>query len=1014
MAVSTENIHTERVFQETFIDALVQGEGYERRIPERDYDRSLAMDKALVLRFIQDTQPEAWKKLRTHYPDAAEKQLFQRLEKALKDLGMLEVLRNGIKIVPNMPFNLCYFCPASALEPKRVAEYQSNILSAMDEVEYSEKSNNRLDMVIFVNGLPVITIEAKNSLTGTTFRDAEEQYCKTRPPAGEPLLTYKRGALVHFALDQDNVSMTTKLMNGRTDFLPFNRGRDKGAGNPDVKDEHRIAYLYKSGEWGDAIFSRSALLDIIGQFMRLDGNGRNSKLIFPRFQQLDAVRKVMKDAREHGTGKNYLIQHSAGSGKSNTIAWLAHHAINLHDDSDKPLFNTVIIVTDLVVLDKQLQRTVGQFEQTGGVVKKIEGTSRQLKQAIKDGARIIITTIQKFSTAHLKELSGQGKRNFAVIVDEAHSGQSGKNAQAMTGALTRDAHSGQSSGNVSEIADASAPETRSSDDIEDAIIELQRSRGPQSNISFFAFTATPRNVTLEHFGTKGEDGKPVPFHLYSMRQAIEEGFILDVLRNYMTYDTYYRLQKEIEDDPRFSERKGKRKIARYASLHPTAIGQKIEIIVEHFHNHVKHELKGQARAMIITQSREHAVRYFYAIKDYIERHRYDLKALVAFSGRVEIDGETVSESDLNGFAETELPGRFNGEKPDGTSWSDTYHVLIVNEKYQTGFDQPKLCAMYIDRKLSGLAAVQALSRLNRTMPGKSKTYILDFQNSISEIQEAFKPYHETTTLEATSDPNQIYNLQSRLFQFGYLVEDEIERFAKIYFKKSLGASSRARLEGIVNEAVCRFERDDNEKRQEEFRQLLKSFDRFYAFIAQIVVLEDTSLEKLAAYGRWLSKRLPSRKIPPESEITDDMLELAAFRAEKKEEGDSSLASGDTRELKPISDFGATPYTEEEEKELSELVRSFNNRHGTSFSEEDFLRFERVNREILDEKMSEMLRNNPEDVVYPAFARAFLKGMIHMFKADNEMQEIVMSSPEERDQATRHFFKRAMIQVKKTD
>jgi len=987
-----DSAHREKVLQDHLIDQLVSGEGYLRRDAKTDYDRALAMDRDLVVRFLSESQPEEWEKLTAHYSDSAEDTLFTQLTRALKERDLLDVLRQGLKIVPGIKFSLCYFRPASTLEPKRVEEYQANILSVMDEVAYSSRHESRIDVVLFLNGLPVATIEAKNLLTGSTFRHAEKQYRKDRSPAGEPLLTFQRGALVHFAMDEDNVSMTTRLANGKTRFLPFNRGRERGAGNPDVADEFRVAYLYRPGDWGEAIFSRRVLLEIVGQFMHVEKTGKDVVMIFPRFQQLDAVRRLISHAGANGPGRNYLIQHSAGSGKSNTIGWLAHQAINLHDGSNTPVFNTAIIVTDRVVLDRQLQETVAQFEQTKGLVKTIDGTSKQLKEAIAKGARIIVTTIQKFSTDHLKAISGQGARTFAVIIDEAHSSQSGKSAQAMTDALTRD-------------------ET-SSEDVEDLILDYQKSRGPQANLSFFAFTATPRNVTLERFGIKGPDGLPVAFHEYSMRQAIEEGFILDVLQNYMTYKAYYQLEKTIEDDPELSGRRGQRKVARFASLHPTAIGQKVEIIVEHFRRHVMGELGGQAKAMIVTQSREHALRYYFGIKAYLDAENYgDLRALVAFSGELTHEGETYTEADLNGFSETELPGRFDGFKPDGTPYPDTYQILIVAEKYQTGFDQPKLCAMYIDRKLAGLQAVQTLSRLNRTKVGKENTYILDFQNTMEDIQTAFRPFYEATSLEAMSDPNQVYELEGRLFKFGYLDRGEIDRFAETFYSGALSGSDRARLEGLVREAVQRFEADEDEGRQEEFRQLLKSYMRFYGFVAQVIRLEDTSLEKLYSYASWLSRLLPNREVPPDIEITQDMLRLQAFKVVQKEQGSASLSPGDKEALKAISEFGAKPYTEDEQRELSEIVKAFNDRHGTEFTENDFIRYEPTYQATLDDDMTDMLRNNAPDVVYSAFSQAFFQGAIRMFQRDNDMRDIVLTDPAARDKLIRFFFNRALREVK---
>lgn len=581
-------------------------------------------------------------------------------------------------------------------------------------------------------------------------------------------------------------------------------------------------------------------------------------------------------------------------------------------------------------------------------------------------------------------LKNEGGRRFAIIIDEAHSSQSGKHADSMARVLA-------------DGVDQAADEL---DDNERALLELQRLRGPQGNLSYLAFTATPKNVTMERFGTRGDDGLPHPFHLYSMRQAIEEEFILDVLSSYQTYKSYFALEKAIDDDPRLSERKSRRKVARFVDMHETAMNQKAEVIVEHFRRHALPELGGQAKAMVVTASREHAVRTQIAINRYIEREGYtDVHALVAFSGEIMVDGQPYTEPGMNGFGEGELPAQFDGAE---------YNVLVVAEKYQTGFDQPKLVAMYVDRKLNGLQAVQTLSRLNRIYPGKTHTFILDFRNEVDDIKEAFRPYFNVTMIEDVSDPNQVYNLAARMHEMRILDQAEIDRFVSRFLNANQRADERPVLEGIVRLTVERFREDLSEEQQEEFRQILASFLRFYSFIAQVVPLADPDLEKLHIFGAWLKRLLPTRDAPQGGDVTDDMLDLQALKLHANDIVDASLERDENKALSPIDRFGANPFTDEDHKALSEIIDAFNTRHSTNFTAEDYIRFEAVNDAIVgDEAWVDMLRNNPPGVVRPRFNEEFMRRAIHAFQRDRQMQSAFMQDREAREMLMDLMFQRAV-------
>jgi type I restriction enzyme R subunit len=883
--------------------------GYHRRRPE-DYDRALCLLPRDVVDFVLATQPREWQKLTQHHGAAVKEQFLKRLAAEIGRRGTLDVLRQGIKD-SGCKFKLAYFRPASGLNEETRRLHAANLFAVVRQLRYSERNEKSLDLVLFLNGIPIFTAELKNPLTGQDVESAIRQYKTDRDPR-EPLLAYGR-CLAHFAVDPDLVYVTTQLVGPRTRFLPFNRGKFGGAGNPPVPPTQSG---YPTGYLWDETWARDSVLDLIRQFIHEveeeDDTGRKTgrrSLIFPRYQQLDAVRKLVTHARAAGTGERYLIQHSAGSGKSFTIAWLAHQLSTLHDAADRRVFDSIVVITDRRVLDRQLQTTMRQFEQTLGLVENIDTTSRQLKEALEAGKTIIVTTLQKFPVIAGEIGDLPGKR-FAVIVDEAHSSQSGESTKSLKAVLA----SGSLEDAEAEEAQAETPE----EELESTILAEMERRGRLPNLSTFAFTATPKSKTLELFGTRREDGKFQPFHRYSMRQAIEEGFILDVLANYTTYKAYWRLLKTVEGDPRYDKKKAEYLLKSFVELHPHAINEKVRICVEHFAARVQSAIGGRAKAMIVTRSRLHAVRYALAVKRYLEERAYPFKALVAFSGTVHDGGRSYTEAGMNGFPEAQTARTF--ERPE-------YRFLIVANKFQTGFDQPFLHTMYVDKKLGGVNAVQTLSRLNRTYPGKTGTMVLDFANEADEIKAAFEPYFETTLLSEATDPNLLYEIESRLASFPVYTSGDIDAFAKVYFDPK---ATQDRLYAALAPVVEHF-REITPGEQHDFRGHLTDYVRLYAFLAQVLTFADADLEKLYVFARHLRRLLPADRAELPREVQQN-IDMESYRIQQTGSGRIAL-DRKTGVLDPMSTKGGHGTAPEEMETLSRIIAELNERFGLNLGPE---------------------------------------------------------------------------------
>ena len=922
------------------------------------FDRERAVFPETVLAFVRETQPKEWGKLEALHGDRTGEQILDDLCKWMNIHGSLATLRHGFKCY-GRTLRAAYFKAAHALNPELESRYAANRLGLTRQLHFSARSPHKsLDVTLSLNGIPVATVELKNPLTGQRVEDARRQYKQDRD-SREPIFEFKRRTLVHFAVDTESVLMTTRLAGAATHFLPFDKGCAGAAGNPPdpAGRTYRTAYL-----WED-VLQRGSLLDLLARFIHLqidekrDDQGRKVKtesMIFPRYHQLEAVRMLVDAARSEGVGHSYLVEHSAGSGKSNTIGWLTHRLASLHDAVNQRVFDSVIVVTDRVVLDQQLQDTIYQFEHKLGVVQRIDESSRQLAEALENAVPVIITTLQKFpfvsrqllKMAEERGATGTGTlatRRCAVIVDEAHSSQGGETATDLKEVLGGE--------ELREEARKRASE-EGREDMEELFRSMAK-RGKQANLSFFAFTATPKHKTLAVFGRDGQ-----PAHRYTMRQAIEEEFILDVLKHYTTYGTYFGLLKACEDDPNVERKKAALALARFMRLHPHNIAQKTEVMVEHFQAVTRHKIGGRAKAMVVTGSRLEAVRYKQSFDRYIQEKGYAIKSLVAFSGTVvddKLEGVTYTEPGMNhGISEKELPEKFATQE---------YQVLLVAEKYQTGFDQPLLHTMFVDKRLAGIQAVQTLSRLNRVHPLKEDTFVLDFVNDREEIREAFKTYYEGAEMGEEVDPARMYAIRSELDASGIYLDDEVERFSAVYFtpKRRQSVLDHRTMNAALDPAVSRFttHRDDSEEEAEDWRGKVLAFLNLYGFLSQVIPYQDSDLERLYVFLRHLAAKLPRRKSGPAYRF-DDEVRLEYYRLQKISEGSISLRDGDARPLDGPTEVGSG-LVRPQPVPLSQLIDIVNERFGTDFNQADQLFFDQiVEAAMADDGLRQAAAVNPSD------------------------------------------------------
>jgi len=915
--------YTESNFEDHIEQRLLES-GYIQSLPEnKEYDKSLCLIPRHLIEFIQETQPKQYKKLTEQYGDDTNNKLTKRISEQIESKGVIEVLRKGVKDRGNT-FKLVYFKPKSGLNQEHQDLYKKNRFIELRQLKYSKKNENSIDMGIFINGIPVMMLELKNSLTGQDHTHGIKQWKFDRDPK-EPLFKFKRN-MVYFSVGNEKVFMSTRLSGSKTRFLPFNKGID----NPVNPKGHMTHYLW------DELLQKDSVLDLIENFVHIRKDvekvydpkqqrlveKKSETLIFPRYHQLNVIGKIKQDILDKRTGVNYLIQHTTGSGKSLSIGWLSHMLSSLYQNptDTNRIFDSIIVVTDRRVLDKQIRGTILQLEQTKGVVNPVEETSQQLKEFLESGKSIIITTIQKFPVIS-ETISKLGDRKFGVIIDEVHSSQSGETSKHLKKSLSKsnldDYQEGENEDDLTQV--------------DKMILDEINSRGKQPHISYFGFSGTPKNKTLELFGTPSEEGFK-PFDLYSMKQSISEGFTLDVLQNYTTYKRYFKLNKKVNEDKELPESKVKSMLVNWVDLHPHTITEKVRIILDHFVNHTSNKLEGKSRGMLVTKSRLHCVKYKLEFDKQMKEMDLPYRSLVGFSGTVH-DQDThqdYTESSMNGVPETQTEESL--KEPQ-------FRILIVNNKFQTGFDEPMLHTMYVDKKFGGLQCVQTLSRLNRTMKGKTDTFVLDFVNDPQDVQESFQPYYEGTILEEETDPNRLYSIKDDIDEFHLFNDEEISNYVDTFYKEEIPTEE---LQGILDSVVVKWKLLEEDE-QEEFRGHIYSFIRLYGYISQVITFKDIDLEKLFIFVRGLSKKLPRREGGKLSDILSS-IDLEYFKIEKKFTSTIELDDGDIV-IKPIGSDGSGGMDDEPTDFLSHIIEILNDSFDGEFSDEDKVKFEKIKRQV---------------------------------------------------------------------